>query len=157
MARLPPSRHAVHRRLRIPDLRAGDDSPLSNTFCPAALAACAFRRLPTQRIRHCGLNGTYQTRSRPCAKGSRSLSLEPFLDVHAANAASDILHRSRTPSPYLGICETVELDEMPVGRNSAGGGDQVGVCDSAIVPDRGRPVVVAPDDVAMTIAVEIGG
>src|SRR5882757_7437361 len=113
MARLPPSRHAVHRRLRIPDLRAGDDSPLSNTFCPAALAACAFRRLPTQRIRHCGLNGTYQTRSRPCAKGSRSLSLEPFLDVHAANAASDTLHRSRTPSPYLGICDTVELEHDP--------------------------------------------
>src|SRR5262245_17571792 len=24
---LPPSRHALHRRLRLPDLRTGDDSP----------------------------------------------------------------------------------------------------------------------------------
>jgi len=32
MARLPPPRHAVHRSLRIPNLRAGDDSPLSITF-----------------------------------------------------------------------------------------------------------------------------
>ena len=28
LARLPPSRHTVHRCLRVPDLRAGDDSPL---------------------------------------------------------------------------------------------------------------------------------
>src|SRR5674536_164211 len=27
VARLPPPRHAVHRRLRIPGLREGDDSP----------------------------------------------------------------------------------------------------------------------------------
>ena len=32
MARLPSPRHAVHRRLRIPDLRAGDDSPLRTSF-----------------------------------------------------------------------------------------------------------------------------
>src|SRR5882757_7211141 len=142
MARLPPSRHAVHRRLRIPDLRAGDDTPLSNTFCPAALAACAFRRLPTQRIRHCGLNGTYQTRSRPCAKGSRSLSLEPFLDVHAANAASEILHRARTPSPYLGICETVELkrDEIRLNRNRAL------VLSLSIIPAQTRSAFVAREN-----------
>ena len=32
LARLPPSRHAVHRSLRIPDLREGDDSPLRISF-----------------------------------------------------------------------------------------------------------------------------
>src|SRR4029077_4771116 len=32
LARLPPSRNAVHRGLWIPDLRAGDDSPLRNAF-----------------------------------------------------------------------------------------------------------------------------
>src|SRR5438874_12763348 len=47
MARLPSSCHAVHRSLRIPDLRAGDDSPLSNAFHQAALAACHSQRLPT--------------------------------------------------------------------------------------------------------------
>src|SRR3984885_16335512 len=108
MTRLPPPRHAVHRRLRLPDLRAGDDSPLSNTFRRAALAACAFRPLPTQRIRHCGLNGTYQTRSRPYAKASWSRSLERFLDVHAANAASHVHHHPRQLRT-LSICDTVEL------------------------------------------------
>ena len=34
MARLPSSRHAVHRSLRIPDLRAGDDSPLRTSSPP---------------------------------------------------------------------------------------------------------------------------
>src|SRR5664279_4814776 len=32
MARLPPPRHAVHHRLRIPGLREGDDSPLWTSF-----------------------------------------------------------------------------------------------------------------------------
>ena len=36
MARLPSPRHAVHRSLRIPDLRAGDDSPLRTSFRHAA-------------------------------------------------------------------------------------------------------------------------
>ena len=69
MARLPSSRHAVHRRLRIPDLRAGDDSPLSTTFRRSVPETCRTRRLPTQRIPRCGLNATSQTRSQPCAKG----------------------------------------------------------------------------------------
>src|SRR3984885_16366451 len=117
MTRLPPPRHAVHRRLRLPDLRAGDDSPLSNTFRRAALAACAFRPLPTQRIHHCGLNGTYQTRSRPYAKASWSRSLERFLDVHAANAASHVHHHPRQLRT-LSICDTVELerDEIRLSR-----------------------------------------
>ena len=67
MARLPSSRHAVHRGLRIPDLRAGDDSPLRTSFHRAVPDACLTRRLSTPRIRPCGLNATSQTRSRPCA------------------------------------------------------------------------------------------
>jgi hypothetical protein len=31
MARLPPSRHSLHRRLRISDLQTGDDSPLNSS------------------------------------------------------------------------------------------------------------------------------
>lgn len=36
MARFPPPRHAAHRGLRVPALRAGDDSPL-RTSCRRAL------------------------------------------------------------------------------------------------------------------------
>ena len=67
MARLPSPRHAVHRGLRIPDLRAGDDSPLRTSFRRAVPATCRSRRLPTQRLRRCGPNATSQTRSQPCA------------------------------------------------------------------------------------------
>ena len=67
LARLPPPRHTVHRSLRIPDLREGDDSPLRTSFRHAAPGTCRTRPLPTQRIRHCGLNATSRTRSRPCA------------------------------------------------------------------------------------------
>ena len=67
MARLPSPRHAVHRGLRIPDLREGDDSPLRTSFRHAVPATCRSRRLPTQRLRRCGLNATSRTRSRPCA------------------------------------------------------------------------------------------
>ena len=67
MARLPSSRHAVHRGLRIPDLRARDDSPLRTSFHRAAPGTCCTRRLSTQRIRPCGLNVTFQIRSQPCA------------------------------------------------------------------------------------------
>ena len=51
MARLPSPRHAVHRSLRIPDLRAGDDSPLRTSFHHAVPGTCRTRRLPTQRLR----------------------------------------------------------------------------------------------------------
>src|ERR1700681_1027111 len=84
MAWLPSSRHAVHRGLRIPDLRKGDDSPLRTSFRRAAPATCRTPRLPTQRILHCGLSGTSQTRSRPCAEGSSPLSSDACRGVHAA-------------------------------------------------------------------------
>jgi SRSO17 transposase len=38
-ARLPSSRHALHRSLRVPDLREGDDSPLTTSFRRAAPGA----------------------------------------------------------------------------------------------------------------------
>ena len=67
MARLPPPRHAVHRGLRIPDLREGDDSPLSTSSRRVVPAICATQRLPTQGLRPCVPNGTSQTRSQPYA------------------------------------------------------------------------------------------
>jgi hypothetical protein len=68
MARLPSPRHAVHRSLRIPGLRAGRDSPLSRPFLRAALGACSTRPLSTPRIHPCGLNATSQIRSPPCVR-----------------------------------------------------------------------------------------
>jgi hypothetical protein len=66
MARLPPSRHAVHRGLWIPDLRARDDSPLKSSSHHAIPAICPTPRLSAQRMRRCGLNATSQTRLQRC-------------------------------------------------------------------------------------------
>ena len=60
-------RHAVHRGLRIPDLREGDDSPLSTPSRRVVPAICATPWLPTQGLRPCVPNGTSQTRSQPYA------------------------------------------------------------------------------------------
>ena len=68
-ARLPSPRHDVHRSLRIPGLREGDDSPLSTSSRRAVQDDCSTRRLSTQRISPCGLSATFQTRSQPCACG----------------------------------------------------------------------------------------
>src|SRR5260370_31936783 len=85
MARLPPSRHAVHCSLRIPDLREGDDSPLRTSSRRSAPATCHTRQLPTPRTRPCGVNGTSQTRSPPCAEGSSQRSSHA---CHLAPAAA---------------------------------------------------------------------
>src|ERR1700723_20681 len=67
MARLPPPCHAVHRGLRIPGLREGDDSPLWILCHHVLQGTCHSQRLPTQRLRLCEPNDTSRTRSRPCA------------------------------------------------------------------------------------------
>ena len=54
VARIPSPRHPVHRSLRIPDLRAGDDSPLRTSFHHAVPEICRTQRLPTQRIHRDG-------------------------------------------------------------------------------------------------------
>ena len=60
LARLSPSRHAVHRSLRIPDLRAGDNSPLRTWSRHAAPGTCPTQRLSSPRIRPCGLNAIFR-------------------------------------------------------------------------------------------------
>src|SRR6185312_1965516 len=65
LAWLPSSRHALHRCLRIPDLREGDDSPLGAS--PRLLATFHSRKLPTPWRRPRGLSATPQTPSPPCA------------------------------------------------------------------------------------------
>src|SRR5882724_10031755 len=84
MARLPSSRHAVHRSLRIPDLREGDDSPLRISHHHGLPATCRSRRLPTQRLRPCGLNDIFQTRSQQCTDILSSQLPGPCHDVPAA-------------------------------------------------------------------------
>src|ERR1700751_1473054 len=67
LAWLPSSRHALHRSLRIPDLREGDDSPLGSPPRLSLPATCRSQLLPTPRGRRCGLSVTAQTPSPPCA------------------------------------------------------------------------------------------
>src|SRR5215469_2047357 len=88
MARLPPSRHTLHCRLRFLDRRAGRPSPLRTTFCCTALAICHSRRLPTQRRRRSDPSATSQTRSRPCDDASSSLSPRPSRDALVATPRS---------------------------------------------------------------------
>ena len=88
VARLPPSRHTLHRRLRVLDRRAGRPSPLRTTFRRAARAICHSRRLPTQRHRRSDPSATSQTRSRQCDDASSSLSPGPSRDALVATPRS---------------------------------------------------------------------
>src|SRR5712691_71661 len=106
MARLPPSCHAVYRGLRIPDLRAGDDSPLRTSHRHVLPATCRFRRLPTQRLRPCGLNATLRTQSQPSADVSSSRSSRRYHDAPAARRQSSEKRRVQ-------ICDAVVLGGAP--------------------------------------------
>src|SRR2546423_539639 len=84
MARLPPSRHSLHCGLRIPDLRARDDSPLNRSCYQGVPAICLTRRLPAQRIRRCGPNATFRTRLQQCEGDWWPLSPRCYRVAHAA-------------------------------------------------------------------------
>ena len=73
----------ARRRLRIPVLGKGDDSPLRISFPCAVPATYRTRRLQTQRILRCGLNDTFQTRSRRCVNGQLMPSSAFCPDAHA--------------------------------------------------------------------------
>src|SRR5947208_15357317 len=98
MARLPPSRHSLHCGLRIPDLRARDDSPLNRSCHQGVPAICLTRRLPAQRIRRCGPNATFRTRLQQCEGDWWPLSPRCYRVAHAA--------RLRTDTEF---CDTVRL------------------------------------------------
>ncbi|MGH7121371.1 MAG: integrase core domain-containing protein [Acetobacteraceae bacterium] len=59
-------------RYRIPDLREGDDSPLSNCLRPATLGTCPSRWLPIPRICRCVRNATCHTQSPRCVSASHA-------------------------------------------------------------------------------------
>src|SRR4029453_10629140 len=98
MARLPPSRHPLHCDLRIPDLRARDDSPLNRSCHQGVPAICLTRRLPAQRIRRCGPNATFRTRLQQCDGDWSPLSPRCYRVAHAARLGTD-----------TEICATVRL------------------------------------------------
>src|SRR6516162_3829692 len=98
LARLPPSRHPLHCGVRIPDLRARDDSPLRRSCHHALPAICITRRLPAQRIRRCGLNATFRTRLQRCDEDWWLLWQRRSRVAHAALLATDTQ-----------ICDTVRL------------------------------------------------
>ena len=98
MARLPPSRHPLHCGLRIPDLRARDDSPLNRSCHQGVPAICLMRRLPAQSIRRCGLNATFRTRLQQCDGDWWPLSPRCYRVAHAARLGTD-----------TEICDTVRL------------------------------------------------
>ena len=56
-----------HRGLRLPDRRAGDDSPLRISYHRACPDTSLTLRLSTQGLCSCGLNDTSRTRLQPCA------------------------------------------------------------------------------------------
>src|SRR6266403_6333927 len=99
MARLPPSRHPLHCGLRIPDLRARDDSPLNRSCHQGVPAICLMRRLPAQSIRRCGLNATFRTRLQQCDGDWWPLSPRCYRVAHAARLGTD-----------TEICDTVRLE-----------------------------------------------
>src|SRR4030088_1680946 len=74
----------LHRGLRIPGLRKGDDSPLRTSYRRSVPRTYPSRQLPTQRIRPCGLSGTFQIQSQPCAYESSTRSGNSCRDVRIA-------------------------------------------------------------------------
>src|SRR6516164_10767214 len=127
MARLPPSRHPLHCGLRIPDLRARDDSPLNGSCHQGVPAICRTRRLPAQRIRRCGLNATFRTRLQQCDGDWSPLSPRCYRVAHAARLGTD-----------TEICDTVRL--VGCGVRPAGEGNPC-TDDDRLHPDH-RPNVV---------------
>src|SRR5205823_5588 len=105
MARLPSPRHVMHRRLRLPGLRAGDDSPLRTSLRRAVRGTCRSRRLSTPRRRRCDPNATFPTRSPRCADASPMLSSNAYHDAHAAKHQCQHAHNG-------GICDTVKLGRL---------------------------------------------
>src|ERR1700724_618833 len=108
MARLSPPRHALHRHIRLLDLRKGDDSPLSTVFLRDLRAVCASPKLSTPRRRRCEPSTTSQTPSPQCA----ATSLPP-----SPGACRDARVASRRDQKSRPNCE---YDAVRLGREVLG-------------------------------------
>src|SRR5712671_1165581 len=87
LAGLPSSRHAVNRRLRLPDLRTGEDSPLSTTFRRSNRKICRSQWLSTPRRPRSDRNATFPTRSPRSIACWPSRLQRPFIDASVAPVA----------------------------------------------------------------------
>jgi hypothetical protein len=81
MARLPPSRHAVHRGLWI---LISERETIPPSRARLTIAICPTPRLSAQSMRRCGLNATSQTRLQRCDGHWWSLSSQHYRGAHAA-------------------------------------------------------------------------
>src|SRR5258708_6718083 len=79
MGWIPSSCYDVHRSLWILSRREGDFSPLAKVYHHFLQETCPSRKLSTQRIRHCGLNVTFQIPSQQCAN---ALSRHFWINSH---------------------------------------------------------------------------
>src|SRR3954464_7163709 len=87
LAWLPPSRHALHRRLWLPGRRTGEDSPLGMGHTEAHGDWPSPRRSTPRRLRS-DRSGTCRTQWQPCAGGSQWPWPGVSSDVRAAQPAS---------------------------------------------------------------------
>src|SRR5882757_10458140 len=85
MAWLPPPYQPVHRRLRLPHLPGGDDSPLNSAKPAIPPKTCLSPRLQTQRRPRYGPSGICLIPSPPSARISPSPSPDACSDVLAAS------------------------------------------------------------------------
>ena len=90
LARLSPPRHALHRRLRLPHLRTGDDSPLRISSHQGNRKSWNSRRLQAKRTCRSGRRGICRTLSRHSNAGSPRPWREPSHDVLAAAAPNKV-------------------------------------------------------------------
>src|SRR3954468_11778719 len=120
LARLPPSRHALHRGLWLSDRRAGEIFPLrpkSRRRSRRGLrSASPFRRLPTARRSRSDPSGTCRTRSPPCDDGSPWPWPRACTDARAAHAS---IREITAHPPSTAACEAVVLITSSWKRQSA--------------------------------------
>ena len=83
MARLPPSRHAVHRGLWIL-ISERETIPPQELVSPRYSRNLPYAKTSAQRMRRCGLNATSQTRLQRCDGHWWSLSSQHYRGAHAA-------------------------------------------------------------------------
>ena len=109
LARLPPSRHSVHRGLWLPDRRAGEIFPLRPSSRRGLRSASPFRGLPTARRPRSGPSGTCRTRSRPCDGGSPWRWPGACTDARAAHAS---IRAIRPDPPFIAACDAVVIRSL---------------------------------------------
>src|SRR3954453_21055326 len=116
LARLPPSRHAVHRGLWLSDRRAGEIFPLRPRWCRGLRSVSPFRGLPTARRSRSDPSDTCRTRSPPCDDGSPWRWPRACTDARAAHAS---IREITAPPPSTAACDAVVLSLLIITPKSS--------------------------------------